>query len=537
MKPNYIPLAAALMLLFPSASQAQIHQKTTIESAVVFLNGAELTNTARISLPPGESEVAFTDLAGNLDQKKINLSANNNLTVESITFQNNYLINEDHSGHVNMLKDSIDIMNRQRSLVNNKLTVIDEQLSVLQNNRKVGGDNTGLSIAELQHMLDLLSNKMNDYLNGKITIQEQLGKIDEHISRLNQQMNEEQSKGMQARGQLLVKFYAQQATRADVAINYIISDAGWAPSYDVRVEKVNDPVQFYYKANVHQNSGLNWNKVHITLSTGNPDDEADAPVLQPDYLAFYSPATIGNTGGAVMIEGGRVDGTKYIVDGVLTKSTRGINLGDVAVNSTGINTEFKIDLPYSIPSDGQQHTILVKKYELPATYRYYAIPKLDESVFLQAQVTNWEDLNLLPGQTNIYYDGSYVGQGEIDTHLTDDTLSFSLGKDKKIVIKRELDKELRSVKMIGTNVRKTFAYNISIRNTRKEAANIVILDQVPVSKDDNIVVEDIESDKGDLDNSTGYVKWDLALKANETKKLKLSYTVKYSRGKTVTGLQ
>jgi len=91
--------------------------------------------------------------------------------------------------------------------------------------------------------------------------------------------------------------------------------------------------------------------------------------------------------------------------------------------------------------------------------------------------------------------------------------------------------------MIGTNVRKTFAYNISIRNTRKEAANIVILDQVPVSKDDNIIVEDIKSDKGDLDNSTGYVKWDLALKANETKKLKLSYTVKYSRGKTVTGLQ
>src|SRR6185312_10711374 len=114
--------------------------------------------------------------------------------------------NEDHSGHVNMLKDSIDIMNRQRSLVNNKLTVIDEQLSVLQNNRKVGGENTGLSVAELQHMLDLVNNKMNDSLNGKITIQEQLGKIDEHISRLNQQMNEEQSKGMQPRGQLLVKF-------------------------------------------------------------------------------------------------------------------------------------------------------------------------------------------------------------------------------------------------------------------------------------------------------------------------------------------
>ena len=344
MKHSHYMQAAALMLLFPSASQAQIHQKTTIESAVVFLNGAELTNTARITLPPGESEVAFTDLAGNLDQKKINLSANNNLTVESITFQNNYLINEDHSGHVNMLKDSIDIMNRQRSLVNNKLTVIDEQLSVLQNNRKVGGENTGLSVAELQHMLDLVNNKMNEYLNGKIAIQEQLSKIDEHISRLNQQMNEEQSKGMQPRGQLLVKFYAQQATNAEIAINYIISDAGWSPSYDVRVEKVNDPVQFYYKANVHQNSGLNWNKVHITLSTGNPNEETNAPVLRPDYLAFYSPAMKFNSGGSITMEGGRADGTKYVIDGVMTTGSRGINLSDVAVNNTGINTEFKIDL-------------------------------------------------------------------------------------------------------------------------------------------------------------------------------------------------
>ena len=208
-----------------------------------------------------------------------------------------------------------------------------------------------------------------------------------------------------------------------------------------------------------------------------------------------------------------------------------------AIDNSGVNTTFEIDLPYSIPSDGQEHLVAVKKYEAPATFQYFSAPKLDEGVFLQAQMTNWQDLNLLAGPTNIFYEGSYVGNGQIDPQNVKDTLSVSLGRDKKVIVKRELDKKERSVKTIGSNVRESFAYNITVRNTRKESANVVIADQLPVSNDKDIVVEDVDNGGATQNESTGELRWRVSLAPNESKVLHFSYTVKYPKGKTVSNLR
>jgi len=545
--PRYF-LLAGITLLSPAVLHAQIKEKATIESATVFLNGAELTSTAHVNLVQGENDVLFTNVAGNVNQQSLNISADKDVVIESSTFQNNYLTNDNLTPRGKELKDSIEIMNRERNLTNNKIAVIDEQLSVLAENKKVGGDKTGLSVIELQKMLDLLNVKLESYLNNKLALQERITKIDERLTRLNQQLGAEQNRDYQPGGQLRVKFYAAHATSSDVIITYVVPNAGWSPTYDLRVDKVNDPVHLFYKANVYQNSGIKWNNVHITLSTGNPSENAQAPVLTPNYLAFYQPPIPVIMYKRPLTEQkdeesmvAKPESDYAPMRGNVFQKSAAIEQSSmnqyVQVDNAGINAKFDISLPYSIPSDGQQHLVAIKTYDMPASYRYYAVPKLNESVFLQAQVTNWEDLNLLPGNTNIFYEGSYVGQGSIDMRNTNDTLNFSLGKDKKIIIKRELDKERRSVKMIGSNVRETFAYNISIRNTRKEPADVVILDQVPVSNDKDIVIEDIDKNDGDYNENTGEVKWELSIKPNDTKKLHIGYTVKYPKGKTITGLR
>ncbi len=155
---------------------------------------------------------------------------------------------------------------------------------------------------------------------------------------------------------------------------------------------------------------------------------------------------------------------------------------------------------------------------------------------MQAQVTNWEDFNMLPGQTNIFYEGTYVGQGTIDPANTKDTMGISLGRDKKIIVKREQDKKLRSVKTIGSNVRETYAYNITLRNTRKETVTIELQDQMPVSNDKDIVIEDKETSGADYNETTGLMKWTVTLKPNETKAIPFGYTLKYPKGKRLTGM-
>ena len=116
-------------------------------------------------------------------------------------------------------------------------------------------------------------------------------------------------------------------------------------------------------------------------------------------------------------------------------------------------------------------------------------------------------------------------------------MTISLGRDKKIVVKRERDVKKHSVKTIGTNERETFAYTITVRNTRKENINLVVQDQLPVSNDNSIVIEDKDTPDAELTETTGALKWTIQLGANESKKLSFGYTVKYPKGQTIENLR
>ncbi len=484
-------LLSALFLFFAGNLPAQTQQKLNINEATVFLNGAELVSSATLSLTKGENEILFTNVAGDVKSQSITVNATNGVVVEAATFQNNYLATEVLSPHAKELKDSIELMAFDSQVVNNKIMVLNHQVGILWKNSQVNGQNTSLSVVEESKLLDLVGSRMEGFLNQRSKEEELMRKMKDRISKLSKQLDEEQKKDYLPGGQLLVKFYAKEATNTAVNISYVVPHAGWSPTYDIFADDAHSPVKLFYKANIYQNSGVKWNNVRLTLSTGNPNEGVQAPVLNPWYLAFYVPVYAnGYTNNApqalraykksAMLGGARAENATYELDSTVTNTS--IN-EYVSVDNSGVNTSFDIDLPYTIPSDGQQHLVAIKKYELPATYRYYAVPKIDKDAFLQAEITNWEDLNLLPGQTNIFYEGTYVGQGAIDVRNVKDTMTISLGRDKKIVVKRERDIKLRSVKTIGSNIRETFAYTITVRNARKESINLIVQDQQPVSND------------------------------------------------------
>jgi len=524
-------------LLFSNLLFAAHQQRVAIESATVFLNGAELTSRAKVVLQTGENEIVFTNIAGNVNQQTLTINSDKDVAVESYTYQNDYLASNELSSRAIALKDSIDILNVDRNLINTQITVLDNQISVLQSNKQVGGANTGLSVVELQKLLDIVGTKLVVYLNDKQSLQVKINKIDSRIQKLNQQLDEERKRDYVPGGQLTVKFYTKTAFTSNIVLTYVVPNAGWTPSYDLKVDKLNDPVHLFYKANVYQNCGVKWDNVHITLSTGNPNENAQAPIMNPWYLAFYVQPVYHNKAAVRYEEQSEKMVTTQYAAPLMDAAPPATTLNEyVTVNNNGMNTQFDINLPYTIPADGQGHIVAIKTYEFPATYRYFSVPKLDENAYLQAQITKWEDLDLLPGSANIFYEGSYVGQGHIDAHNVNDTMNFSLGRDKKIVMKRERDKEKRSVKAIGSNVRESYTYNISVRNTRKDALDMVILDQLPVSNDKDIVIESIETSKGESNETTGEIKWEFTIQPNETKKLVLGYTVKYPKGKVITGL-
>lgn len=575
LQPRITFLITALLLALGTGAQPR--QKLNIETATIFLRGAELTSTATVDLAKGENEVLFTNVAGNVNASSIVVNATNSVVVTSAIFQTSYLRTEAPSPRIAVLQDSIARLTAQRKLAAFKIDVLDQQISMLEN--KSENDKT-LPVAELAQMLELIDKKLEGYYLQKNKQDEIVSGIDARIAQLNNNIAEEQAKGVVHGGNILVKLYAEQACTTAVTISYITPDAAWSPLYDIVADNINKPVKFVFKANVYQNSGIQWNNVRLTLSTGNPNESIQAPTLAPWRIAYFIPQPVVYTnpaytgskkplvysaqeiktlattevadiasltpstyqakrGAGISVGGARKTGTLYIIDGVQVQ-----NIGEgaqpemsrfVTVDDAGMNTSFDIDLPYTIPADGKAHLVSIRKYELPATYRYYAIPKIDKDVFLQAEVTNWETLDLMPGPANIFFDGTYIGQGNLDTRTVKDTLLISFGRDKKILVKREQDVQKRSMHTIGANIRESFAYTINIRNARKLPIDLVVYDQFPLSNESSIVIENKEAGKGEENETTGIIKWEVSAKPGQSTALKFGYTIKYPKDKTLTG--
>ncbi|MGL5632364.1 MAG: mucoidy inhibitor MuiA family protein, partial [Azovibrio sp.] len=405
--------------------------KLVPQEVTVFLRGAELFSTTSISLPAGESEVLFTNVAGNINEQSLSISADNGVLVQSYNISNDFLTDETQtlSPQANALKQKIEEVQGEKEKQQIQLSVIKEQLAVLAENRKLGSEKAGASTTEVSKMLELVDKKMSAALNLQAKTNVQLKKIDEKLAKLELQLEEEKGKSYQPGGQILVSFYAPKATTSRIALSYVSPGAGWMPSYDVRVAKPGAPANLVYKAKVFQNTGINWNNVRLDISTGNPSQGAQAPSLNPWYVNSYSPVAYRATGNRAAMEVNVTAPAPAMAKSAPAKQVVQQQTLDGYVNtdSNGINTVFNIAIPYTIPSDGKGHIVMIKSASLPGSYYYMATPKLDPDAFLTIELSNKEELNLLPGQTNIFFEDSFVGQGKIGGYDGKDEIKLSLG--------------------------------------------------------------------------------------------------------------
>lgn len=203
------------------------------------------------------------------------------------------------------------------------------------------------------------------------------------------------------------------------------------------------------------------------------------------------------------------------------------NYTTVAENQ--LNISFDIDIPYDILSNGKIHSVSLKEIKLPATYKYYAVPKAENDAFLLAEIADYSKYNLLRGEANIIFEGMYVGKTFIEPNQTSDTLNLSMGRDKKVSIKREKVADKSGTKFLSARKEQTFTYDITVRNNKKEPVELLLKDQYPLSTNKEIEVELLQNDSAKINAETGILTWQLQLKPNETKKFRISYKVKYPK--------
>jgi TonB-dependent SusC/RagA subfamily outer membrane receptor len=209
-------------------------------------------------------------------------------------------------------------------------------------------------------------------------------------------------------------------------------------------------------------------------------------------------------------------------------------MGDyVAVRDNQLNVVFDIELPYDVPSNGKEQNVNLKDFKIPAQYKYYSAPRLDKEAYLVGEIIDWEALNLLPGEANIIFEGTYIGKTTIDAASVQDTLNLTLGRDKRVVVNRERMADFSSVKFLGTNKKQTFTYEITVRNNKKEAVQMELRDQYPVTTNKDIEIELLQHDGASVNAETGILTWKTQLAPGEIKKYRVSYSVKYPKDKVI----
>jgi hypothetical protein len=68
---------------------------------------------------------------------------------------------------------------------------------------------------------------------------------------------------------------------AKLRLSYLVSNASWTPSYNVRANDARDEITVEYNASIQQMSGEDWNDVEMVLSTATPSLVATAPKIVP----------------------------------------------------------------------------------------------------------------------------------------------------------------------------------------------------------------------------------------------------------------
>ncbi len=205
----------------------------------------------------------------------------------------------------------------------------------------------------------------------------------------------------------------------------------------------------------------------------------------------------------------------------------------IAIEKRQLTTEFQINIPYSIPSDNQQYDVAMVQYDINAIYNYSAVPKLTNDAFLIAKIPDYIKYNLLNGTAYIFFKGIYQGESFIDLDTPSDTLTLSVGRDRDIVISREIQKDFASKSITGNTKKEQKAWSITLKNNKITPINILIEDQFPVSKTDDIKVDLIEESGAKIDKTTGKLLWDIKMAPNEKKIISLRYSVKYPNGRPI----
>ncbi|MEM6770532.1 MAG: mucoidy inhibitor MuiA family protein, partial [Bacteroidota bacterium] len=606
-------LTLLFILLLCTCVRAQTAKPTektipsTITTATVYLDGAQVNRTAKTTIPAGRATLIFSGLTKDMDPGSIQVkSERDDYIVLSVSHRLNFNELPTENPEAEKVYAEMDALEAEKDRLRVDFKIHSDEYDILKQNRVVYSPQTGLDAETLVSAMTFHRERITAIRKAQHDITVRFDEIERTKVQLQEKISEiGLSRQTKATAEIVVVTQADRAVTDEFTVSYLVPNARWTPHYDVRVADISQPVNLRYRATVSQQTGEDWTNVRLKLSTGDPTASGVAPTLpvwrlyqnarppvwrpegkrqvatgvaavegqivdsngeplvgatilvpgpftgtvtdyegnflveipagtqqlQVSYTGFTSkmvPARNGRitldesveTLDEVVVTGyanareklaGRAAGLQRKKGRRQNQRTQAAAPPPVSVERRATTVNFDIELPYTIPSDGKARDVEIKRHALPATYTHLSVPKFSPEAYLTAAVTDWEQYDLLSGPINLFFEGTYLGQSALDVATTKDTLELSLGRDQNVIVERKATEDYRKRNFFGNKQSESRGYTITVRNKKAQAINMIVLDQVPVSADEEIEVkiENIAAFK--LEEDTGILTWRTAI--------------------------
>lgn len=542
--------------------------KSNIDEVKLYLTAGQMTHKQEVKLTKGRNRLIFSGISAFADPQSIQFSGSTGYKLVSISTEMDFMAAEEFNPRISELKDSLEALQEERQYVVDVLDSYLAEQAVLNTNRDLGGNSQNLTVTQIKEAADFYRKRTLE-INVEISkLKKKRTLLDSRIEDARYQLVELNYNENQRSNQVIALLDVDAATTMETTLQYLVSDCGWAATYDLSATDLSEKINLKYKAQVYNNTGNDWKDVVLSLSTADPNLSASHPELSPWYLnaymdypgkaknGYYVPNTTPTDFRQQAIQNVNVANDR-IYDNYYNqedleqaeadnrfdmnnfKAAQEKIVGNQAaamslIEISELTADFLIPNTFSCPSDAKPYLVEVKDMYLDASFSHVTVPKLDKSAFLLAHIANWQELELIPGPTHVYFAGRYVGMSEIDTRDVSDTLSLSFGRDDKVVVMRKLKQEMSTKRVIGTTKRESYLYEIAVRNNRSEPIRLKIYDQIPISQSNDITVTVDQLTEGIMDALTGEVVWETTVASGSVEDREIGYTVKYPKDSQIT---
>lgn len=295
MKKRKLLVFISLILFITSVNAQDLKEiivKTEASEVTVFIDGAQISRKKLVDLPAGKSKIRFTNLSPYIDAKSVQVKAAGDVMVTSVNHQMNYLDSVvQQSAKIKLLSQQLSDITDKIALENTNREVIKEELNFLNENKKIGGSNNGVSLITLRETANFYKERISALKIKDMELVKKIQTLNVEKNAVQNEMNQLTGGDKKTPiGEVLVEVDCPRVTKVNMELSYYVSNVGWYPSYDIRATNIDQPIELIYKANVRQNTREDWKNIKLKVSSSNPSLGNVAPELKTYFLNYYTAA-------------------------------------------------------------------------------------------------------------------------------------------------------------------------------------------------------------------------------------------------------